>query len=517
MKDHETVPDDRRARRTPFERRDVVGTEVQAAEIDLPEKIAVHVVGVDALRSERRDDDAAVGGGCRAGVRRLDVPLVDRLAFVRDAFPQNFSTVLVEGVDHPAVPRAIVGGVAVAVEARTERRIRPAADRRRHEDAGAPDDGAGHGDACHRRFPQDVLARLAVPPIGKMLAFGDAGRVRSSEGRPTAGWCAGIRERGQRRGGGSHDPPDRHRLGLAFGTPRASIQNHPARHTLIRDEIEAESRALDAKPVPARSIAALRRGGCHELHPFRISLPTAPERGPALTFQQESTVSREADNERAELQRRRRERRRRLLTEHARRTHTCERQRERDELERPRRASTREPDPDLRRAERRHPSGPDGEHEADVGPKSRRRQRDVEDGAEHTDGRNPDGDREGAQHPFPMAGDPTGSNENKRPTYGKQEQPSKHCDRDRFGRSSERDQETKVQAAQSSDEGRHQQHAPGPPMKRRVSRSHARRQLNRCQDQEHRARDDVQERHHGVSGIPPVEPIEIEHALSYHE
>ena len=53
LQDHEIVPDDRRARGAPLEGRDVVGADVEAAEIGLPQQRAVDVVGVDALRAER--------------------------------------------------------------------------------------------------------------------------------------------------------------------------------------------------------------------------------------------------------------------------------------------------------------------------------------------------------------------------------------------------------------------------------------------------------------------------------
>ena len=130
---------------------------------------AVDVVGVDALRSEPRDDDAAVGGGRGAGVGGLDVPLVERLAFVRDALPHDLAGALVDRVDHPALARAIVRRVAVAVEPGLERRVRPAADRARHEDADRPrrsgSNARGRESACARG-----CSRRSCRPSGRAAA-----------------------------------------------------------------------------------------------------------------------------------------------------------------------------------------------------------------------------------------------------------------------------------------------------------------------------------------------------------
>ena len=122
-------------------------------------EVAVHVVGVHALRSEPRDDDAAVGGGRRARVRGLDVPLVRaarpraRRAPTRSCRSacRSRRSSSAAAIDRPSI--------AVAVEAGLERRVRIAADGARHEDAIAPDDRARVREPGNRRAPEDVLAR----------------------------------------------------------------------------------------------------------------------------------------------------------------------------------------------------------------------------------------------------------------------------------------------------------------------------------------------------------------------
>ena len=59
-----------------------------------------------------------------------------------------------------------------------------AADGRGEEDAVAPDDRARVAEAGDRRLPADVRPVLHVPGDRRVLAVGDAGRVRPAELRP---------------------------------------------------------------------------------------------------------------------------------------------------------------------------------------------------------------------------------------------------------------------------------------------------------------------------------------------
>ena len=168
LHDHQAVPDNRRAGGSPLVRRDVVGAHVDAAKIDGPAQAAVEVVGIDPLRSEPGDDDAAIGGGGAARVGGLDVPLVAWFSLRRRPLPADLSRALVDRVQHPAMRRSIVRGIAVAVEAGLERRVRAAADGAGHEEHVAPDDRAGVCEARNRRPPQDVRAGGRIPVVGQV-------------------------------------------------------------------------------------------------------------------------------------------------------------------------------------------------------------------------------------------------------------------------------------------------------------------------------------------------------------
>ena len=117
LHDHHAVPDDRRAGRSPFVGGNVVRAHVDAAEIDRPAQSAVDVVGVNALRAEPCDDDAAVGGGRGAGVGGLDVALVARLALRRGALPADLAA---------CACRSRRASSAAAIDRRTRRRRRRA-------------------------------------------------------------------------------------------------------------------------------------------------------------------------------------------------------------------------------------------------------------------------------------------------------------------------------------------------------------------------------------------------------
>ena len=188
LHDHQAVPDDRRAGGPPFVRRDVVGAHVHTAEIDGPAQAAVEVVGKDPLRSEPGDDDAAVGGGRAAGVGGLDVPLVARFSLGRRSLPADLSGALVDRVQHPAMRRSIVRGIAVAVEAGLERGVRAAADGARHEDHVAPDDRAGVRKPGNRPPPQDVRAGRRAPAVRQVLSLGDCRPLRV-RGTTASGRC----------------------------------------------------------------------------------------------------------------------------------------------------------------------------------------------------------------------------------------------------------------------------------------------------------------------------------------
>ena len=257
LHDHQAIPDNRRAGGPPLVRRDVVGAHVDTAKIDGPAQAAVEVVGMDPLRSEPCDDDAAIGGGGAARIGGLDVPLVAWFSLGRRSLPADLSRALVDRVQHPAMRRSIVRGIAVAVEAGLERGVRAAADGARHEEHVAPDDRAGVRKPGNRRPPQDVRAGGRAPVVRQVLSLGAAGRFVSAERWPVAGAVRRRRQCAFRRAAAAHNAARLHRRLNAARQPLAAIENHPSRLAVVRDQVEADTRAVDREGVASRAGAVL--------------------------------------------------------------------------------------------------------------------------------------------------------------------------------------------------------------------------------------------------------------------
>src|SRR5215204_2559404 len=109
------------------------------AQIDLPQKAAIDIVSVHALRTEPCHDDASVGDGRGVGIGGLDVAFLEWFAFIRNSLPNNLAALFVERVDHPAMARAIFRSVPITVKTRPKRRLRITADCAGYEDAISPD------------------------------------------------------------------------------------------------------------------------------------------------------------------------------------------------------------------------------------------------------------------------------------------------------------------------------------------------------------------------------------------
>ena len=170
--------------------RQIVRAGVEHAEIFLPDRTAVHVERVQPLRSEERDDVAAVGERRRVGVGRLDVPLLFWLAGVSSTLPDGFAAGAIVGHHDPLLGGAIFRRGAVAVETGLEGHVLATADRTRHEDPIARNDRARVREAGDRDLPSDVRAGRDAPRIRQMLTVSDAGRGRTAEPRP-----GGVRRR----------------------------------------------------------------------------------------------------------------------------------------------------------------------------------------------------------------------------------------------------------------------------------------------------------------------------------
>ena len=169
--------------------RQVVGAGVEHAEVLLPRGTALHVEGVEPLRSEERDDVLAVGKRRGVGVSRLDVPLLLWHALVRRLPPHGLARPAIERHHDPLLRRAVLGCRSLAVEPRLEGDAGAAADRARHEDPVAPDNRARMGKAGNRNLPADVGTADPIPRVGETLTIGDAGRGRATEPRPVVAGC----------------------------------------------------------------------------------------------------------------------------------------------------------------------------------------------------------------------------------------------------------------------------------------------------------------------------------------
>ena len=176
--------------------REIVGARVEHAEILLPGGTAVHGESVEALRSKEGHDVAPVGEWSRVRVGRLDVSFLLRHTLVGRLGPDGFSGEPVERHHHPSLRRAILRRGACAVEPRLEGRIGAAADRRRDEDAIAPDDRARMRETRDGDFPFDVRAADSVPGAGQILAVRHARCRRAAETRPGGG-CRRMEPRGR--------------------------------------------------------------------------------------------------------------------------------------------------------------------------------------------------------------------------------------------------------------------------------------------------------------------------------
>src|SRR5262249_36997203 len=114
----------------------------------------------------------------------FDMGLFARRAFVGHPLPEDFAGAFVQRVNHPPLRGAILRGVAVAIQPRLEAGFGVAADRAGDEDALSPDDGAGMRKSWNRRAPQNIFARLAVPPVRQVLPLGDAFGLSPAKRRP---------------------------------------------------------------------------------------------------------------------------------------------------------------------------------------------------------------------------------------------------------------------------------------------------------------------------------------------
>jgi hypothetical protein len=227
---------------------------------------------------------------------------IDGLAGVRDPLPEDLPAAGVERVNRPALLRAIVGCIAVTIEAGLESGVGPRADGAGHIDATAPHDRARMTEAGNRGAPEDVLARLAVPAIGKVLSVRDACGSRPAKRRPASGGAAGTGQRPLPIRRGADEAAFRDRIGHPGGTPDAAIENHAPLPALIGHDVEPHAAVRYTHAIAAGSAAAFgpRR---LKLYPALVDLPRTVESGPARANEPEGAIGAEAGVEEAEHQR----------------------------------------------------------------------------------------------------------------------------------------------------------------------------------------------------------------------
>jgi hypothetical protein len=89
--------------------------------------------------------------------------------------------------------------------------------------------------------------------------------------------------------------------------------------------------------------------------------------------------------------------------------------------------------------------------------------------------------------------------------HSHEEEAAENCNRRRLARSRPGHADAKVQPAQATDKGQNQKDATGPAMKLKVTASNASRKLERREQQDEAARNDVQQRQETVVGISTVD------------
>ena len=125
---------------------------VEHAEVLLPQRLALHVEGVEPFGSEERDRCRSPSvASVELAWRRLRVALDLRHAVDGGLLPLDRAGLLVERVDAPLVRGVVLHRRDVAVEPDLQARVGLAADRGRDEHLVAPDDRARQPEAGDRR------------------------------------------------------------------------------------------------------------------------------------------------------------------------------------------------------------------------------------------------------------------------------------------------------------------------------------------------------------------------------
>ena len=104
------------------------------AQVPLPNEVALHVVAIQALRAEERNDVLPVGRGGRRGERALEMTPAPWDTSVGRPLPEHLAGLLVETEDLPDMIGSVRRDVIASDTARAKLRIRLRADRGCDED-----------------------------------------------------------------------------------------------------------------------------------------------------------------------------------------------------------------------------------------------------------------------------------------------------------------------------------------------------------------------------------------------
>ena len=84
------------------------------------------------------------------------------------------------------------------------------------------------------------------------------------------------------------------------GSPGAATQDHPSRHALVGQQLEADALSLDSELVTTRPAAAFRCVRQIQFELGAVGRPCALQRGPTLSLEGERTLVAEPSDERTE-------------------------------------------------------------------------------------------------------------------------------------------------------------------------------------------------------------------------
>jgi hypothetical protein len=103
LHDHQILVNDGRTANAPFIIRIIEPARIQAAEILLPQQLAIGVVTIETLRTKKCHHVLPVGCRCCRGLTGFRMSLGLRNSFVRDFLPDDLAGALVETINTPAV------------------------------------------------------------------------------------------------------------------------------------------------------------------------------------------------------------------------------------------------------------------------------------------------------------------------------------------------------------------------------------------------------------------------------